>query len=220
MSKRTLGHQPLHGLSLPLPSLKEHSPLENEAGPLHNPSFSGKGRGVKVNRGQPRWRPPMLQGPTVASQQTVQSLARAQSPSIAGRHEARDPALISTDTKPSTTPRVKQGPTIRLQASKPQGSPGVPPLQGWLPPAYLVALLVVGAWGPGHCALCRLSPLRFLTSHLERPAFLFAPGDPALPLTPARSLGQAARLAYTCVGAQPGSAASHTLTALHGGLSK
>ena len=141
---RGLAHQPLHGLSLPLPSLKEHSPLENEAGPLHNPSFSGKGRGVKVNRGQPRWRPPMLQGPTVASQQTIQSLARAQSPSIAGRHEARDPALISTDTKPSTTPRVKQGPTIRLQASKPQGSPGVPPLQGWLPPAYLVALLVVG----------------------------------------------------------------------------
>ena len=128
----------------PLPSPKEHSPLENGAGPLHNPSFSGKGRRVKVNRGQPRWRPPILQGPTVASQQTVQSLARAQSPSIAGRHEARDPVLISTDTKPSTTPRVKQGPRIKLQASKPQGSPGVPPLQGWLPPAYLVTLLVVG----------------------------------------------------------------------------
>lgn len=73
----------------------------------------------------------MLQGPTVASQKTVQSLARAQSPATPGRQEAQDPALISTDTKPSTTPRVKQGPRVRLHASKPQGSPGVPPLQGW-----------------------------------------------------------------------------------------
>lgn len=51
-----------------------------------------------------------------------------------GRQEAQDPALISTDTKPSTTPCVKQGPRVRLHASKPQGSPGVRSPRLALPP--------------------------------------------------------------------------------------
>lgn len=50
--------------------------------------------------------------------------------------------------------------------------------------------------------------------------FSLSPGGPSSPLTLAGSLGRAACLTDTCVGVQPGLGASHTITALRGGLSK